>query len=43
MTNDSKSYLSYLKKIVDQCNNTHHHSVGNKAINADYSFFTKKI
>ena len=25
--NDSKSYLPYLNKLVDQYNNTHHHSV----------------
>ena len=23
---DSQSYLSYLNKLVDQCNNTNHHS-----------------
>ena len=26
-TNDSKSYRSYLNKVVDQCNNTYHHSI----------------
>ena len=26
--NGSKSYLSYLNEIVDQCNNTYHHSIG---------------
>ena len=25
--NDSKSYLPYLNKLVDQYNNTHHHSI----------------
>ena len=25
--NDSKSYLPYLNKLVDQYNNTYHHSV----------------
>ena len=25
--NDSKSYLSYLNKVVDQYNNTYHHSI----------------
>ena len=39
--NDNKSYLSYLNKLVDQYNNSYHHSV-KKAINADYSFLTKK-
>ena len=42
-TNDSKSYLSYLNKLVDQCNNTYHHSINKKTINADYSALTEKI
>ena len=33
--NDSKSYLPYLNKIVDQYSNTYHHSVIKKLINAD--------
>ena len=36
--NDSKSYLPYLNKLVDQYNNTYHHS-----INAYCSALTKKI
>ena len=40
--NDSKYYLSYLIKLVDQYNNTYHHSVGKKPINADYSILTEK-
>ena len=40
--NDSKSYLSYLNKLVGQYNNTDHHSVGKKPINADYLILTKK-
>ena len=28
--NDSKSYLSYLNKLVDQYNNTYHHSINTK-------------
>ena len=42
-TNDRKSYLSYLNKLVDQYNNTYHHSVSKKRINADFSVLTKKI
>ena len=38
---DSKSYLSYLNKIVDQYNNTYHHSINKKPINADYSDSTE--
>ena len=34
--NDSKSYLSYLNKLVDQYNNTYYHSI-KETINADYS------
>ena len=41
-SNDSKSYLSYLNKIVDQQNNTYHHSVDKNPINADCSV-TEKI
>ena len=40
---DSKFYLSYLNKLVDQYNNTYHHSIGKKPINANYSALTKKI
>ena len=41
--NDSKSYLPYLNKLVDQYNSTYHHSIGRKPINADYSAFTEKM
>ena len=41
--NDGKSYLSYLNKLVDQYNNTYHHSINEKIINADYSALTEKI
>ena len=33
--NDSKSYLSYLNKVVDQYNNTYY-SINKKPIIADY-------
>ena len=36
--NNSKSYLPYLNKLVDQYNNTYHHSIGKKTINADFYF-----
>ena len=39
----TKSYLSYLNKLVDQCNNTYHHSINKKPINADYSASTENI
>ena len=41
--NDNKSYLLYLNKLVDQYNNTYHHSINKKPINADYSAFTEKL
>ena len=41
-TNDSKSYLSYLNKLVDQYNNNYHHFINKKPINADYSALTEK-
>ena len=34
---------SYLNKLVDQYNNTYHHSINKKPINADYSVLTEKI
>ena len=41
--NDSKSYLRYLNKLVDEHNNSYHRSNGKKPIEADYSVLTKKI
>ena len=40
--NDNKSYLRYLNKLVDQCDNTYNHSV-KTFISADYSLLTEKI
>ena len=40
--NDSKSFLSYLNKLVDQYNNNYHYSIGKKPSNADYTVLTKK-
>ena len=41
--NDNEFYLPYLNKLVDQYNNTYHHSINKKPINADYSALTEKI
>ena len=41
--NDSKFYLPQLNKLVDQYNNTYHHSINKKHINADYSASTENI
>ena len=35
--NDSKCYLTHLNKLVGQYNNTYHHPINKKPINADYS------
>ena len=32
-----------MNKLVDQYNNTYHHSINKKPINADYSTLTEKI
>ena len=34
-TNDKKFYLAYLNKLIHQCNNTYHHSINKRPINAD--------
>ena len=41
--NHSKPYLSYLNKLLDQCNNTYHRSINKKPINAYYSDLNEKI
>ena len=41
--NNSKPYLAYLSKLIDQYKNTYHNSIGKKPINADYSVLTEKI
>ena len=42
-TNDGKYYLPYFNNLVDQCNNTYHHSINKKPINVDCSALTEKI
>ena len=41
--NDSKFYLPYLNKLLDQYNNNYHRSVNKKPINAVYSALTENI
>ena len=36
-TNDSKSYLFYFNKLVDEYKNTYHRSIVKKPMHADYS------
>ena len=40
--NYSKSYFPYLNNLVDQYNNTYHHSITKNPINADCSVLTEK-
>ena len=40
--NDSKSYLGYLVKLVDEFNNTYHGSIGKQPIDGDYSAMTEE-
>ena len=41
--NDCNSYLRSLNKLVDECNNTYHRSIGKKPIDTDYSALTEEI
>ena len=41
--NDCKSYLDCLNKLVDQYNNTYHHSIGKNPVDADYFVLNKKL
>ena len=41
--NKNKFYLPYLNKLVGQYNNTYHHSINKKPIDADYSDLTENI
>ena len=43
IANDSKFYLASFNKLVDQYNNTYHHSINKNSINADYSALAEKI
>ena len=41
--NESKSYLGYLNKLVDEYNNTNHRSIDKKPIDIDYSALMEDI
>ena len=41
--NASKSYRSYLNKLIDQYNNTYHDYINKKPIYTDYSVLTENI
>ena len=38
----AKFYLSYLNKLVDEYNNTYHHYIDKKTIDADYYTLSDK-
>ena len=40
---DTKSYLSYLNKLVDQYNNTYHHSINKKLLMLIVLLWLKKL
>ena len=41
--NDSKSYLGYLNKLVNEYNKSYQRSIGKKPIEADCSALSKEI
>ena len=41
--NDSKYYLNYLNKLVDEYNNTYHCTISKKPIDSDYSVLTEEM
>ena len=41
--NDSKSYLGYSNRLIDEYNNTYHPSIDIKIIDDDYSALSEKI
>ena len=43
VTDNSKSYLPYLNKLIDQYNINYHHSIGKKPFNVDYSALTENF
>ena len=43
ITGDSKSYLGYFNKLVDEYNNTYYHSIDKKTIDTDYSALPEEI
>ena len=41
--NNTKPYLVYFNKLVDEHNNTYHRSIGKKNIDSDYSDLTEEL
>lgn len=42
ITTDTKSFLCYLYKLVDEYNNAYHRSIEKKPVDVDYSALTEK-
>ena len=42
-TNDNKSYLSYLNKLVDEFNNNYHHSINKNLLMVIILLWLKKL
>ena len=40
--NSSNTYLGYLNKLVDEYNNTSHHSIDKKPVDANFSSLSKE-
>ena len=43
IANDSKSYLGYLNRLVDEHNNTYHRSIAKKPIDAECFALSEEI
>ena len=41
--NDTKTYLSYLNKLLDEYNNSYHRAIGKKPADDNYSALTEEI
>ena len=41
--NESKSYLGYFNKLIDECSNSYYRSVSKNTMHVDYSALTKEI
>ena len=41
--NDSKPYLGYMNKLVDECNKSYHRSTGKNPLHLDYSTLPQEI
>ena len=42
-THNTRSYLDYLDKLLDEHNNTYHSSIGEKPIDTNYSAWTEEL